>query len=107
MGSSFVIHNLVCFFIIKAEGFSGADLAALLREAGLDVLRRLKNNEAVERRGCTFFFFGGGGGYEVYAYVCMRTSGICACLSYWSQLSIDWASTGYGCQSLQTLCVVY
>ncbi|CAN0471531.1 unnamed protein product [Ascophyllum nodosum] len=36
----------------KAEGFSGADLAALLREAGLDVLRRLKNNEAVEGRGC-------------------------------------------------------
>ena len=64
MGSSFVIHNLVCFFIIKAEGFSGADLAALLREAGLDVLRRLKNNEAVERRGCTFFFWGGGGGMK-------------------------------------------
>ncbi|CAN0356971.1 unnamed protein product [Ascophyllum nodosum] len=35
----------------KAEGFSGADLAALLREAGLDVLRRLKNNEAVEGGG--------------------------------------------------------
>ncbi|CAN0408050.1 unnamed protein product [Ascophyllum nodosum] len=35
----------------KAEGFSGVDLAALLREAGLDVLRRLKNNEAVEGGG--------------------------------------------------------
>ena len=61
MGSSFVIHYLVCFFISKAEGFSGADLAALLREAGLDVLRRLKNNEAVERRGCTFLGGGRGG----------------------------------------------
>ena len=62
MCSSFVIHYLVCFFIIKVEGFSGADLAALLREAGLDVLRRLKNNEAVERRGCTFCLGGRGGG---------------------------------------------
>ena len=47
------------FFCVKAEGFSGADLAALLREAGLDVLRRLKNNEAVEGRGCTYFLGGG------------------------------------------------
>eukprot|EP00752_Nemacystus_decipiens_P002788 g2604.t1 len=31
----------------KAEGFSGADLAALLREAGLDVLRQLKTRELV------------------------------------------------------------
>lgn len=30
----------------QAEGFSGADLAALLREAGLDVLRQLKNRES-------------------------------------------------------------
>ncbi|CAM9655034.1 unnamed protein product, partial [Sphacelaria rigidula] len=35
----------------KAEGFSGADLAALLREAGLDVLRQLKNREAVTGKG--------------------------------------------------------
>ena len=49
------------FFCVKAEGFSGADLAALLREAGLDVLRRLKNNEAVEGRGCTFWGGRGGG----------------------------------------------
>lgn len=32
---------------MQADGFSGADLAALLREAGLDVLRQLKLREAV------------------------------------------------------------
>ncbi|KAG5192059.1 putative ribosome biogenesis ATPase RIX7 [Tribonema minus] len=32
----------------KAEGYSGADLSALLREAGVDVLRRLKAREAAE-----------------------------------------------------------
>ena len=53
----FVFHCLFRFNFFKAEGFSGADLAALLREARLDVLRRLKNNEAVEGRRCTF---GGG-----------------------------------------------
>lgn len=36
---------------LQAEGFSGADLAALLREAGLDVLRQLKNREAVTGEG--------------------------------------------------------
>lgn len=36
---------------LQAEGFSGADLAALLREAGLDVLRQLKNREAVTGKG--------------------------------------------------------
>eukprot|EP00903_Cladosiphon_okamuranus_P010657 g10075.t1 len=35
----------------KAEGFSGADLAALLREAGLDVLRQLKTRETVFGKG--------------------------------------------------------
>ena len=58
----FVFHCLFRFIFFKAEGFSGADLAALLREAGLDVLRRLKNNEAVEGRGCTFW---GGGRWGV------------------------------------------
>lgn len=33
--------------MVQAEGFSGADLAALLREAGLDVLRQLKSREAL------------------------------------------------------------
>ncbi|CAM9797965.1 unnamed protein product [Choristocarpus tenellus] len=32
----------------KANGFSGADLAALLREAGLDVLRQLKSSQAID-----------------------------------------------------------
>ena len=32
----------------QADGYSGADLAALLREAGLDVLRELKSLEAVQ-----------------------------------------------------------
>lgn len=36
---------------VKAEGFSGADLAALLREAGLDVLRQLKAREVVGGKG--------------------------------------------------------
>ncbi|CAB1101477.1 unnamed protein product [Ectocarpus sp. CCAP 1310/34] len=35
----------------KAEGFSGADLAALLREAGLDVLRQLKSRELIVGKG--------------------------------------------------------
>lgn len=47
-----VYFVLICFplTITKAEGFSGADLAALLREAGLDVLRRLKSHDAEEGR---------------------------------------------------------
>ncbi|CAM9122040.1 unnamed protein product [Chrysoparadoxa australica] len=35
----------------KADGFSGADLSALLREAGLDVLRKLKVREKAEGTG--------------------------------------------------------
>lgn len=35
----------------KAEGYSGADLSALLREAGLDVLRRLREREVTEGAG--------------------------------------------------------
>ncbi|CAN0218710.1 unnamed protein product [Ectocarpus sp. 8 AP-2014] len=35
----------------KVEGFSGADLAALLREAGLDVLRQLKSRELIVGKG--------------------------------------------------------
>eukprot|EP00904_Undaria_pinnatifida_P002630 jgi/Undpi1/12368/HiC_scaffold_5.g02040.m1 len=35
----------------KAEGFSGADLSALLREAGLDVLRQLKSRETLAGKG--------------------------------------------------------
>lgn len=35
----------------QAEGFSGADLAALLREAGLDVLRQLKTRELIVGKG--------------------------------------------------------
>ncbi|CAM9463918.1 unnamed protein product [Pylaiella littoralis] len=35
----------------KAEGFSGADLAALVREAGLDVLRQLKTRELIVGKG--------------------------------------------------------
>lgn len=40
-----------CGFCAQAEGFSGADLAALLREAGLDVLRQLKSREALDGKG--------------------------------------------------------
>lgn len=36
---------------VQAEGFSGADLAALLREAGLDVLRQLKTRELIVGKG--------------------------------------------------------
>lgn len=39
------------FVHAQAEGFSGADLAALLREAGLDVLRQLKTRELVVGKG--------------------------------------------------------
>lgn len=37
--------------IVQADGFSGADLAALLREAGLDVLRQLKTRELIVGKG--------------------------------------------------------
>lgn len=36
---------------MQAEGFSGADLASLVREAGLDVLRQLKTREMVVGKG--------------------------------------------------------
>lgn len=36
---------------MQAEGFSGADLAALVREAGLDVLRQLKTRELIVGKG--------------------------------------------------------
>lgn len=53
----------------QAQGFSGADLAALLREAGLDVLRQLKNREAVGGKGV----YTEGGHPELF-HICDGTS---------------------------------
>lgn len=46
-----IMRTALMRFFAQAEGFSGADLAALLREAGLDVLRQLKSREALDGKG--------------------------------------------------------
>lgn len=49
VGDRYYIHITILQY--QAEGFSGADLSALLREAGLDVLRQLKSRETLAGKG--------------------------------------------------------